>query len=70
MDHQPDPSTYNCLSCAKEWPCDPAREHLKATTSDPVQLAMRLWDELEDAAHVLANEPPSVLFERFLKWTW
>ncbi|MBB2940622.1 hypothetical protein FB565_000326 [Actinoplanes lutulentus] len=66
--HQPDRATYNCLSCDKAWPCDPAREYLVASTPDPVQLAMRLWMEIEDAAHVLADESPAALFERFLKW--
>jgi hypothetical protein len=66
--HQPDPATYDCLSCEKPWPCDPAREYLLLSTPDLVQLNVRLWLELETAAGVLGHEPPAVLFERFLKW--
>ncbi|WP_433832280.1 hypothetical protein ACQP2E_15730 [Actinoplanes sp. CA-015351] len=69
MEHQPDKATYYCLNCDKDWPCDPAREYLLTSTPDPVQLAMRLRIELEDAAYVLAHEPPVVLFDRFLKWS-
>ncbi|GID51118.1 hypothetical protein Aca07nite_83930 [Actinoplanes capillaceus] len=67
-EHQPDPATYDCLACEKEWPCDPAREFLLLSTPDRVQLAIRMWTELEHAAGVLRAEPPSVLFERFLRW--
>ncbi|GIE29400.1 hypothetical protein Ait01nite_024450 [Actinoplanes italicus] len=67
-EHQPDPATYDCRSCDRTWPCDPAREHLLSTTPDAVQLGIRLWAELENAAAVLRHEPPSVLFERFLSW--
>jgi len=68
-EHQPDSATYRCRACAQSWPCGPARTYLLATTPDPVQLAMRLWDELERAAGVLTDEPPVHLFERFLKWS-
>jgi hypothetical protein len=67
-DHQPDPASYDCRSCERPWPCDPAREHLISTTPDAVQLGIRLWMELEHAAAVLRHEPPSVLFDRFLRW--
>lgn len=68
-EHQPDSATYDCRTCAQKWPCPPAREYLLATTPDSGQLGMRLWDELEAAAGVLADEPPGRLFERFLRWT-
>jgi hypothetical protein len=68
VDHQPSPATYDCRSCERPWPCDAAREYLASTTPDTVQLGMRLWVELEQAAAVLRHEPPAVLFDRFLKW--
>jgi hypothetical protein len=68
-DHRPDTATYDCRACGHKWPCAAARTYLLATTPDPVQLAMRLWDELEAAAGVLADEPPAHLFERFLRWS-
>jgi hypothetical protein len=66
--HQPDQATYDCVACEKPWPCDPARTHLLGNSRDAVQLSMRLWTELEHAAGPLRNEPPSALFDRFLKW--
>jgi hypothetical protein len=68
-EHQPVAATYDCRACAENWPCAAARAYLLATTPDRVQLAMRLWDELEAAAGVLADEGPTHLFERFLKWS-
>jgi hypothetical protein len=67
--HQPDSATYDCRVCVQKWPCAPARRYLLATTPDRVQLAMRMWDELESAAGVLGHEPPVHLFDRFLKWS-
>jgi hypothetical protein len=68
-EHQPDPATYACGACALPWPCAPARDYLIATTPDHVQLAMRMWDELERAARALADRHPADLFDRFLRWT-
>lgn len=69
FEHQPDPETYDCRACRQKWPCAAARRYLLATTPDPIQLAMRLWTELERAAAVLVDHPPKQLFERFLKWS-
>jgi len=68
-EHQPDAKTYDCRACAQQWPCDASRMYLMASTPDAVQLAIRLWDELERAAGVLFDVPPRLLFERFLKWS-
>jgi hypothetical protein len=66
-EHQPDPLTYACSACTLPWPCAPARDYLVATTPDRVQLAMRMWDELEKVAG-LADQHPADLFDRFLRW--
>ena len=68
LEHQPDPATYNCRGCGKPWPCAPERERL-AATMDPIDLGTRMWTELEQAAEVLAAEPPGALFDRFMAWT-
>lgn len=67
--HRADPATYDCLSCDKPWPCDPAREYLVTSTPDRVQLATHLGAELERAVGVLRHEPPAALYERFIEWT-
>ena len=59
---------WDCLSCGKAWPCDPAREELLAT-HDAVQLRIAMWDALEEAVHILPPTPATELFERFLYWT-
>lgn len=63
--HRPD---WDCAACGKPWPCDPARERLRAGLS-PVQVAMYMWGNLEEAARDLPDLPVSEAFDRFLKWT-
>jgi hypothetical protein len=36
---------------------------------DRVQLAISMWDHLEEAVRDLPTCPPSELFERFIRWT-
>lgn len=67
--HLPDRPSFNCLSCGKPWPCDPAREHLAASmTSTPLTLYMYAFFE-----QATAQEPPPApageLYERMLAWT-
>jgi hypothetical protein len=59
---------WDCLTCGKEWPCDPAREELLAT-HDAVQLRMVMWKALEEAVHILPPTLPEMLFDRFLHRT-
>jgi citrate lyase alpha subunit len=66
--HEANRASYDCRACGRPWPCDPAREEL-TETHDPVQLAIVMWDALEDAARVLSGEPAPVLFNRFISWT-
>jgi hypothetical protein len=67
-DHVPGRPSWDCLVCEKSWPCDPAREEL-AGTMDGVQLAMFMWDMLEQSAGDLSHGPRGEIFERFIKWT-
>ncbi len=60
--------SWDCLSCGKAWPCDPAREDL-VTQLDPVQLAIYLWINLEEAAGDLPDMPVAEAFARFIAWT-
>lgn len=66
--HTPQRPSWDCLACEQTWPCDPAREHLKAD-QDLVQLAIYMWNQLEQAVHDLPPTPAAEMFERFLKWT-
>ena len=68
VEHPPHRPTWDCLACGRPWPCDPAREHLKAQMP-PLSLAMFAWACLEEAAGDLQAVTPTELFERFLAWT-
>ena len=67
-DHEPERPSWDCDTCARPWPCDPAREHL-ASYLGRVALAVHMWERLDLAAGDLRTLPPSELFERFLSWT-
>jgi hypothetical protein len=67
-DHEPDRPSWDCDTCGKPWPCDPAREHLAAYLGR-VALAVHMWQRLEDAAGDLRTVAALDLFTRFLSWT-
>jgi hypothetical protein len=67
-DHEPQKPSWDCGTCGKPWPCDPAREHMAAYLGR-VALAVYMCQRLDEAAGDLRNVPPSELFERFLSWT-
>ncbi|MBL7260752.1 hypothetical protein JKJ07_41330 [Actinoplanes sp. LDG1-01] len=60
--------SWDCVACGQTWPCDPAREELRSDM-DLVELAIYMWDRLDEAVSDLSPNPPAELFERFLKWT-
>ena len=60
--------SWECRSCGKGWPCDPARERL-ALEMDRVSLAVFMWLNLEEAAGDMPLQPASELYERFIDWT-
>ena len=66
--HTPYRSSWDCLACERPWPCDPAREELRAD-HDRVQLAIYMWNRLEEAVTELPPSPAAELFERFIEWT-
>jgi hypothetical protein len=66
--HAPERPSWDCLACGQPWPCDPAREELKADL-DRVSLAIYMWNQLEVAVRDLPPTPPAEIFERFIKWT-
>ena len=67
-EHRPHRPSWDCLSCGRPWPCDPAREDLAAQL-DAISLAMYAWQCLEEAAGELPATPPQELFDRFIRWT-
>jgi hypothetical protein len=66
--HTPERPSWDCLACGQPWPCDPAREELKAEL-DRVSLAIYMWNRLEESVRDLPPTPPAEIFERFIKWT-
>jgi hypothetical protein len=67
-EHVAERPSWDCRSCGKAWPCDPARERL-ISELDRVSLAIFMWIILEEAVGDLPREPASDLFERFVRWT-
>ncbi|MEU4429002.1 hypothetical protein AB0F81_51060 [Actinoplanes sp. NPDC024001] len=67
-EHTPDRPSWQCRACGLPWPCDPARERLTAELGR-VDLAVLMWDHLEEAARDMPKTPASELFDRFLRWT-
>jgi hypothetical protein len=67
-DHTAERPSWDCRSCGKPWPCDPAREAL-ASEMDRVQLAIFMWINLVEAVGDMPTGPASDLFERFIRWT-
>jgi hypothetical protein len=68
-EHVPCRPSWDCWSCEKPWPCDPAREEL-ATVYDTVTLAQFMAQRVVEAARDLLTTDPAELFERFIAWTW
>lgn len=67
-EHIADRPSWDCRTCGKEWPCDPARERL-VSEMDRISLAIFMWLNLEEAVGHLAPGPTSELFDRFISWT-
>ena len=59
--------SWDCGSCGKPWPCDPAREGMAA--EDPITRSIFLSLLLHEAAGDMPTAPPAELFERFVAWT-
>ena len=67
-DHEPARPSWDCDTCGRAWPGDPAREHM-ATYLGRIALAVHMCERLDQAAGDLGNVPPAELFGRFLSWT-
>jgi hypothetical protein len=67
-DHIPHRPSWDCRSCGRPWPCDAARERLTREHSR-MELALLMWDQIEEAARDMPQTPASALFDRFLRWT-
>jgi len=66
-EHTPARPSWDCRSCGRPWPCDSARTRLVHNRSR-VDLAVLMWDHLEEAARDMPQAPASALFDRFLRW--
>ncbi|GAA2709283.1 hypothetical protein [Actinoplanes palleronii] len=66
--HTPGRPSWDCVACEQLWPCDPAREAMKAEMA-ATPLAILMWSMLDEAVRDLPPTPATELFERFVKWT-
>jgi hypothetical protein len=66
-EHTPCRPSWECLACGRPWPCDPARETL-SLAMDFFQLAMFMWDKLEESVVDDPGSPWQEVYERFIKW--
>ncbi|RKR87344.1 hypothetical protein BDK92_1619 [Micromonospora pisi] len=61
---------WDCGRCGQPWPCEPAREEVRASFhGDRVGMAMYMGEQLVSAARELRGESPAKLYERFILWT-
>jgi hypothetical protein len=67
-EHLPFQPSWDCRVCGQPWPCEPAQIVL-VRTHGQVELAVLMWDHLEEAARDMPHAPASDLFDRFLRWT-
>jgi hypothetical protein len=67
-DHLPARPSWDCRVCGQPWPCVPAREKLSRERGR-VEIAVLMWDYIEEAARDMPQSPASELFDRFLRWT-
>ncbi len=69
-DHLPRRPSWECRTCERDWPCDPARVRLaEAYGRDRVGLSMYVGGLLFAATAELPATPPAELYERFVAWT-
>ena len=66
--HQPERPSWDCDCCGRPWPCDPARERLRAEGAG-TSLAIMMWSRLEEAMGELPRMEPREVFDRFIAWT-
>jgi hypothetical protein len=64
--------TWECLVCARPWPCAGAKEAMRAEFQGfPSVMTIYMSAQMVDAAEDLmaqGAEPPPDLYERFLAW--
>ncbi len=62
--------SWDCAACDRPWPCDSAREQLRAEFATfPSVLRIYLAGQLADANAELVGANPIELYHRFLGWT-
>lgn len=67
-EHDPARPSWDCRACGRPWPCEPARVSL-TRDRNRIDLAVLMWDHLEEAARDMPHTPAPDLFDRFLRWT-
>lgn len=67
-EHLPARPSWNCRVCGQAWPCAAARAALSGSHGQ-MDLAVLMWNYLEEAAKDMPQAAASELFNRFLRWT-
>jgi hypothetical protein len=65
--HWPRRPSWDCLRCARPWPCDPARESLAHDDANTRNIYLSI--QMEQATEDMPTAPADDLYERFLGWT-
>ncbi|RSM59637.1 hypothetical protein DMB66_27055 [Actinoplanes sp. ATCC 53533] len=72
VDHLRDRPSWDCLACARPWPCAHAKsELLREFRRHPSSLTIYMSSYLGEALNDLTahgEAPPPDLYERFLSW--
>ncbi|PRY17014.1 hypothetical protein CLV70_15710 [Pseudosporangium ferrugineum] len=64
-EHEARRPSWDCVKCGRPWPCDPAREHMKAYLGW-VALRIYMWGRLDEATHDLRTVPVRELLARVI----
>jgi hypothetical protein len=67
-EHLPARPSWDCRVCGRPWPCLPAQDAL-TRAHGRMDLAVLMWNYLEEAAKDMPQSAASELFNRFLRWT-
>lgn len=66
--HEARRPAWTCEDCGEAWPCESARDRLRAETGGGTRLAVLMWSYLESFFRDIMDSSTGA-FERFVGWT-